>query len=351
MSSNTWILGTVAVLACGGGRSPAGEPAQWPVTGTTRAGPAAASSCQGLAPQQLVPIEVAGCSGVTAGASGPTGTFAGAATADATGSLALGCQNAQTGRDVFFVFLPFSGNYRRIAPLSERAVPMQSGFYSTSQSQRGPSFLFDRAGRPLASLGESHAFASAAGTVEVISLSGGTLLAQQYDVGAVPHGGAVRLADAGQGQLVVGGAANAAGRTLVVWGTGDRVQGRWLGADGQPETPAFLLGGRADQIGDSAALPDGSVAIGGANGPRWRSVVAQGATTESAAPGWLASRGAFAVVRGGKALLFGQELVAADGTSCGSIDFGSAPAGVGLDGTVVTVADEKTFRVYPQLLR
>jgi hypothetical protein len=356
MRSNTWTAVALSIAACGGSPSPA-EPVLWTVTGAARpapaGSPAAVSTCAALLPQPTVPIAVAACSGVASGESGATGTTAIAATGDASGALGLGCQNVQTKRNIFFAFVPSSGSYRKVAPLSERVFPLPSGFFSTGQVQPAPGYVFDRAGRMLASLGSGTALPSRAGSIEVVSASSEGLFAQQYGPEGVPNAAAVRLADVGADALVLGGAANDTAHTLVVWATKSdpRVQGRWLGTDGQPESAAFALAGTSAQIGAFAALPDGSVAVGGANGPRWRSVIAQSATKETPVPEWLAARGGFEVVRGGKALLFGSELVSADGTSCGPIGTSSAPVGVALDGTVVSIADEKTFHVYPQLLR
>jgi hypothetical protein len=68
---------------------------------------------------------------------------------------------------------------------------------------------------------------------------------------------------------------------------------------------------------------------------------------QAPAPDWLAARSDSQIIRGGRALLFGDEIVIVEGTSCGTL---SQPGQVGLDGTFIVARDQQTFRVYPQLL-
>ncbi|HUJ26206.1 MAG TPA: hypothetical protein VLW85_09320, partial [Myxococcales bacterium] len=76
------------------------------------------------------------------------------------------------------------------------------------------------------------------------------------------------------------------------------------------------------------------------------------ASSETPPPAWLSSRGDFFLARGGAAMAFGDsELLAGDGTSCGSLGLGAPLVGVGLDGTAVTAPDSRTFRIHPQLLQ
>jgi hypothetical protein len=48
-------------------------------------------------------------------------------------------------------------------------------------------------------------------------------------------------------------------------------------------------------------------------------------------------------------MAFGSEILAADGTVCGTVDLGAPLVGVGVDGTAFSARSEKTFRVHPQL--
>ena len=269
--------------------------------------------------------------------------FAAAATADGAGALALACQLKDSGRLGYMVYL--SGRFA--GTLGDNALPLESGFVSSGPSQN---FFFAHDARPLASVAPGRVFAGTSGNVEVAAAAAGAVSAQRYDATGVAIGSAVQLGDI-SGTPVLGGAADVNGHTLVIWSSWDSdvTMARWLGPDGAAETAAFRISGWADNIGDSAALPGGGVAVGGSTGPRWRGVMAAGATAESPAPGWLTSRGSFSLVRGGRAMLFGNEVVAPDGTSCGSLPFDVL--GVGADGTVFAAPAPTTFRVYPNLLK
>jgi hypothetical protein len=50
-------------------------------------------------------------------------------------------------------------------------------------------------------------------------------------------------------------------------------------------------------------------------------------------------------------MAFGSEIVAADGTRCGTVNLGAPLVGIGVDGTTFTARSQRTFRIYPQLFR
>ena len=79
--------------------------------------------------------------------------------------------------------------------------------------------------------------------------------------------------------------------------------------------------------------------------------MAAGDTVERAAPGWLASRGDFFLLPEGRAMAFGTEILAADGSSCGTVNLGAPLVGIGVDGTAFTARSQRTFRIHPQLFR
>ena len=79
--------------------------------------------------------------------------------------------------------------------------------------------------------------------------------------------------------------------------------------------------------------------------------VPKGYTVERPAPGWLASRGDFFLLPQGRAMAFGTEILAADGSSCGAVNLGAPLVGIGVDGTAFTARSQRTFRIHPQLFR
>src|SRR5436309_2312640 len=83
----------------------------------------------------------------------------------------------------------------------------------------------------------------------------------------------------------------------------------------------------------------------------WRGIVVAGDTVERAAPGWLASRGDFFLLPEGRAMAFGTEILAAEGSSCGTVNLGAPLVGIGVDGTAFTARSQRTFRIHPQLFR
>jgi hypothetical protein len=154
---------------------------------------------------------------------------------------------------------------------------------------------------------------------------------------------------------------SASGATLVIWQVyGDsNATARWLARDGSPATAAFSIAGWTDMAPATAALAGGGIAVAaqpesGVSSRRWRGVIAPGAAFETAPPSWLASRGSFFLLPGGKGMVFGSsgsEILAANGTVCGTLDLRGPLLGIGLDGTAFAGPDERTFRIYPQLFR
>src|SRR5438093_792409 len=123
-----------------------------------------------------------------------------------------------------------------------------------------------------------------------------------------------------------------------------------------PPTYDFLAHDGGFRAAQSAALAGGAIAIAaepqsGVATRSWRGIVAAGDTIERAAPGWLASRGDFFLLPQGRAMAFGTEILAADGSSCGTVNLGAPLVGIGVDGTAFTARSQRTFRIHPQLFR
>jgi hypothetical protein len=255
-----------------------------------------------------------------------------------------------------------SGRYAAATQLGEEVVPLQSGFAAVPLSRPAPVRFFAHDGAQLASVALNGPFAivTPAG-VQILSADaaagGWNITAQLFGDDGVAKGPPQRLGHAAT-TLGIGlaGAADASGQVLATWSTYDQfaTDARWLGPDGAPLTEAFEISAWAGHAAASAALPGGGVAVGDTSGARWRGVLAPGSIIPLPVPAWLSARGDFTLVRGGAAALFGgSELVAKDGTSCGTITFadrGTAKAGT--DGTLFRATpDGKSFRIYPQLLR
>ena len=305
------------------------------------------------------------CSGVSPSATGALhGTWAAAAAGNGRGGLALACGNADVGPSRFFsLYLPLPAGFVSKSFLGYAAWATHDGFITVGTSPAVASYVFRAqdgselasvaAGGPLLAGEKSAVVVRVApqGTGVAITAQGyrtdGTALAEAQPVATI--------AGAQAGDLMLGGAAEVSGRTLAIW----QVYGesgawaRWLAADGTALTAAFAIQGWTDHVPDAAALSGGGIALPAlpGSGQAWRSVIASGATAEEPAPAWLASRGAFTLFPGGRAMLFGTEVLAAGGTRCGTLDLGAPVLGIGADGTAVTAHDAKTFRIYPQLLR
>ncbi|HEY2032027.1 MAG TPA: hypothetical protein VGH20_22705 [Myxococcales bacterium] len=316
-------------------------------------------SCPGVMPKApSCMAKVAACSGVTASSLGPRGTLAAAATSNASGALAIGCTNADVGPSPgFALFAQSPGGYVSGVHLGDTAVPSLVGFVATQSGVNGrpPSDLvfFDGNGAQKASVSEGTAFVGPA-AVEVATVVSGTLMLQQYSFDGKPRGAPQTVGPAA-GSVVLDGATDSVGHTLVIWGSyGDAsTTARWFAPDGTAESAAFQLDGAASTIGKSQALPGGGIAIGRTAGARWQSVITAGSTIPAPAPAWLAAQdSSFTIVRSGRAMAFGNQIVAPDGTACGTLDFQNAALlGIGQDGTAMATVDGASVLVYPKLLQ
>lgn len=329
----SWVAAALAMFGC----------AQWETAEAVASGgggAAAADLCAGQMPASVPsPVDLVLC-----GANGSSAAFA---FGDGHGDLALGCASGDTGPGVFFgLYLAYGYGYLSKAPLGYAAWPSADGFVGMSVYPNGPFELHARDGGMLASLPGTHVLAGPRSLL-VATVGAAGISVQAFS-------GAPQVVAAAPAGVSVGGAGDANGDTLLLWQTyGDNTAwARWLGPDGAPVTDAFKVAPWAQaSIRDPLPLAGGGMAMQKFADPRWRGVIASLATAESAPPSWLSSRGGFFLARHGTAMAFTTgELLAADGTSCGSLGLGAPLVGVGLDGTAVTAPDSKTFRMWPQLL-
>jgi hypothetical protein len=299
------------------------------------------------------------CGGTTSSSLGVSGNFASAAAIDGLSGLALACTAADNSATFYNLYLPMPSGFVSRAPLGAGAWATQDGFVTVGRST-GPSPMVFRAqdGSELSSApAASRIFVGERSILAVRAAQQGSdvlLTAQGYATTGAPLLDAqpvATLTGASSGSLMLGGAATAGGSTLLIWQIYGQsgASARWLAADGTAPGAAFALQGWTSGIPDAAALADGGVAL--STGTAWRGVVAAGAASETPAPQWLASRGPVQLFPGGRAMLFGIEVLAPDGTRCGTLDLGAPVLGIGNSGTVVTARDQRTFRIYPQLLR
>jgi hypothetical protein len=338
-----------------------------PVAGAADGGTAAVGPCDPSVQPTATIVDSGACPGILPAAvtcaaelklCNGTSSRAVAATSDGSGSLALSCANEAGPSRFNNLFVPVRSGFVSKMPLGVDVRPLSDGFVSSSrQSGSGFDFLAHD-GTLRASQPPGFLLAGADGAV-IVRLSGSTLQAQSLAAdGTEKATVALASVTAPAGSLMLGGAVDAKGATLVIWQVygESRAGARWVGAGGAAATPAFALEGWLDVIPPAAALAGGGIALAspppsGDNQPRWRGVIPPLGTAEHPAPAWLASRGAFFPLPGGKAMAFGTEIVAADGTSCGTVDLGAPLAGVGVDGTAFTVLDATRFRLHPQLFR
>jgi len=319
--------------------APASDPPAAPDAGTPDA-PPAADACSGLLPSKIPP----GANIVLCGAGGTSAAFA---FGDAHGAVALGCASHDVGPGAFFsLFLPMPSGFVSKAPLGFEVWPQPEGFAGASRYPDGAFELHERDGAVVATQAGAHVLAGPSSLL-IASVSAAGISVQQF-------GGAARVVASAPANVSVGGAGDVSGNTLLIWQTYGEAgaHARWLGPDGAPITDAFAVAAWMQAaIRDPVALAGGGLAMRTYADPMWRGVVRTGATAEDAPPSWLASRGGFFLARGGAAMVFGDEVLAAGGTSCGKLDLGAPLIGVGLDGTAVTAPDQKTFRIFPQLLQ
>jgi len=279
-----------------------------------------------------------------------------AATSDGRGSAALFCAGSPSFGDLF---VPMHGAFVSRMPLGADVRPLADGFVTPSGTLSAASWDFLAHDGSLRASQPSGFLLSAPDRAVLVRVSGSALVAQSFAADGTP-GRAVELGmlhAAGSG-LMLGGAIDVSGAALVIWQVkGDAsATARWLGPDGSLTTAAFALQGWPDAIPAAAALAGGGIALARApasasTSPQWRGIVAAARTAEEPAPSWLAGRGGFFLLPGGKAMAFGTEIVAPDGTSCGTVDLGAPLLGVGVDGTAISAQDSRTFRLYPQLFR
>jgi hypothetical protein len=284
-----------------------------------------------------------------------------AATSDGRGSVALFCAGDAGASRFGDLFVPMHGAFVSRMPLGSDVRPLADGFVTPADGATAPAFSWDflahdgslRASQPAGFLlaGPNRAV--------LVGVSGSALVAQSFaadgtagttvEIGTLP---------APADRVMLGGAVDTSGAALVIWQViGEaRARARWLSAEGSAATPAFEVQGWVEAIPAAAPLAGGGIALagspqGGSSAPQWRGIVAAGRTVEDPVPAWLARRGSFFLLPGGKAMAFGGEIVAPDGTTCGTVDLGAPLLGVGVDGTAITARDARTFRLYPQLFR
>jgi hypothetical protein len=259
--------------------------------------------------------------------------------------------------DTSFDFHPTASGYQGIA--LERVAQGARPYFST----------WDRSGRQIAR-GQDDAIASApdgrGGSAvlerarDAAGNSGPVKLSRVDDRGA--YGASTTLDDPDASMLIVNWDT---GHALVVATGASVTRGRWFDAAGAAMTGWFPVAGPLRGAGGAMLrlLLDGRVAL--YDGARWAGVVADGQARVDAVPGWLADRPRtrLAAIRGGRGYAVlpnppsGEraswdafEVVAADGTSCGTVQVpasrppdgstrGPSWLGFGEDGTLLQVAD------------
>ncbi len=307
-------------------------------------------------------VDVTICSGIAAGDNGPSGNAVAAGTSDGRGAVVLSCRRADVGPSPLnFLFVPQQGGLVSKALLGVDVRPLRDGFVVSDGSARLPPPAWDflaHDGNLRAASDGGTLYAGPDGAV-IVRAADGQLIAASYAAdGSVRSTATVGTFGGPASALTLDGAMNADGATLVIWQVYGQANAtaRWLGPDGSPASGAFAIPGWSDRAPQAAALAGGAIAIAaepqsGESARRWRGVVEPKETAERPAPSWLASRAGFFLLPGARAMAFGNEIVDADGMSCGTVDAGAPLVGIGVDGTAFTARSEKTFRVHPQLFR
>jgi hypothetical protein len=345
--------------------APPGAPAPPPGAGIAPAGPcdpsirpaatvASRGNCPGILPAAVTcAADLALCNG--------SSNHPAAATSDGGGSLALFCSSDAGTSRFGDLFVPRRGGFVSTMPLPDDVRPLADGFITSSGTltTSPPSWDFlAHDGSLRASQPAGFLLAGPHGAV-LVGMSGSALVARSLQADGTP-GTTTELAtlQTSADRLMLAGAIDVSGAALVIWQVNGeaRASARWLGANGAAATAAFGIQGWLDGIPAPAPLAGGGIALAratftGDTQPQWRSVVAAGRAAEDPAPAWLAGRGSFFLLPGGKAMAFGSEIVAPDGTSCGTVDLGAPLLGIGVDGTAIAAQDARTFRLYPQLFR
>ena len=378
MRNATLVTAALLMFGCAQG-SPAADPSVEVAAAAGPAAPAAAGpcdpaidgavtvedtgACSGVMPApSRCAAELTICSGVASGANGVSGTSVSGATSDGRGSVVLSCHRHDVGPpQLNFLFVPNRDGFVSRAGLGVDVRPLRDGFVVSDGSYLLPPPAYDF----LAHDGDLRAaqkggtlYAGPDGAV-VVHAADGQLIAESFAADGTPKAsGSVGSFAGSAASLTLDGAMSSTGATLVVWQIyGDATAtARWLGADGSPASAAFSIAGWTDRAPQTSALAGGAIAIAaqppsGTAVRRWRGVVMAGETAERAAPDWLASRGDFFLLPGGKAMAFGKEILDGKGTLCGTVDAGAPLVGVGVDGTAFSARSERTFRIHPQLFR
>jgi hypothetical protein len=317
-------------------------------------------ACPGvIPPAPTCAAEITICSGL---GSGDTGNAVIGATSDGRGSVVLSCHRNDVGPpQLNFLFVPIRSGFLSKAALGVDVRPLRDGFIVSEGSYLLPPPTYDflaHDGGFRASQKGGALYAGPDGAV-IVRAGDGQLIAQSFAAdGTSRMTTAIAASTGAPASLMLSGAMSSTGATLVVWQIYGEANAtaRWLGADGSPSTAAFSIAGWSSSAPQTAALAGGAIAIAaerqsGTSTRSWRGVVSAGETVERPAPGWLASRGDFFLLPQGRAMAFGTEVLAADGSSCGAVDLGAPLVGIGVDGTAFTARSQRTFRIHPQLFR
>lgn len=308
--------------------------------------------CAGIVPSAVTcAADLVLCSG--------SGNRPAAATSDGRGSAALFCGDDAATSAFGDLFVPRRGGFVSTMPLGKDVRPLADGFITSSStlSVSPPSWDFVAHDGSLRASQASGFLLSSANAAVLVRASGSALLAQSVAADGTPGPTAeLGTLQAPADRLMLGGAIDVSGAALVIWQVNGetRASARWLSARGAAASAAFEIEGWLDAIPPAAPLAGGGIALARAaqgSPPQWRSVVPALRAGEDPVPAWLAGRGGFFLLPGGKAMAFGTEIVAPDGSSCGTVDLGAQLLGIGVDGTAIVAQDARTFRLYPQLFR
>jgi len=317
-------------------------------------------ACPGVIPAApTCAAEITICSGLL---SGDTGNVVSGATSDGRGSVVLSCRRNDVGPpQLNFLFVPIRNGFLSKASLGVDVRPLRDGFIASEGSYLLPpptyDFLAHDGGFRAAQKGG--ALYAGPDSAVIVRVADGQLIAQSFAAdGTSRTTTAIAPFTGSAGSLMLSGAMSSTGATLVVW----QIQGeanataRWLAADGSASSAPFSIAGWSSSAPQTAALAGGAIAIAaepqsGVGTRSWRGIVTAGDTIERPAPAWLASRGDFFLLPQGRAMAFGTEILAADGSSCGAVNLGAPLVGIGVDGTSFTARSERTFRIHPQLFR
>src|SRR5438094_1522145 len=317
-------------------------------------------ACPGVIPAaSTCAAEITICSGL---GSGDTGNVVSGATSDGRGSVVLSCHRNDVGPpELNFLFVPIRSGFVSKAALGTDVRPLRDGFIASEGSYLLPpptyDFLAHDGGFRAAQSGG--ALYAGPDSAVIVRAGDGQLIAQSFAAdGTSRMTTAIGAFTGSAGSLMLSGATSSTGATLVVW----QIQGeanataRWLAADGSASGAPFSIAGWSSSAPQAAALAGGAIAIAaepqsGVGTRSWRGIVTAGDTIERPAPAWLASRGDFFLLPQGRAMAFGTEILAAEGSSCGTVNLGAPLVGIGVDGTAFTARSQRTFRIHPQLFR